>query len=74
MIQATVDEARLLGCPEDEDTDEAQCLLDKARELAAERPPLDCDTLCATLFRAYEKATERAGESLECYDEDEDID
>ena len=73
VIQATIDEGRVMECPEDKYLDEAQCLLDAAQELASQRP-YDCADLCATLIKAYHKAIKENGKALKCEFEDEDED
>ncbi len=53
VVQKTIDDARLMGCPEERQLERSQFVLDKTRELLANGPPLEGGKLCAGLAKAY---------------------
>jgi hypothetical protein len=66
VIQSVIDEARMIGCPDDTKIDKAQCLLNYAIATANDRLPLDCDSICGHLIKAYDNATGHPNNSGVC--------
>ena len=63
VVQKTIDDARLMGCPEERQLERSQFILDKTRTLADGALPVEGGKICAGLAKAYNLATLRMGQA-----------